>query len=285
MKISTETKIKIARFISKIIVGIRSIFGLSPITRVSRRGVRWSLDLREGIDLAIYLGVYEPETIKALQSLVKSGDIVLDIGANIGAIALPLANFVGVAGQVIAFEPTAWAYGKLKKNLSLNSNLIDRITTEQIMLLDEGKEPPSLIYSSWSLLNEEDELTHPKHKGRLMTTDGVQGISLDRYFEENPVEKIDLIKLDVDGYELDVLKGASKTLSRYQPKIIIELCPHIQEEKQQLEDLLFELKSANYRLEDLTSKKPIPMKRDVIEKICPEGGGINVLAIPQANIT
>ncbi|MEB3189647.1 MAG: FkbM family methyltransferase [Snowella sp.] len=283
MKTSTETKIKIARFISKVIVGIRSIFGLSPIVRVERRGVRWSLDLREGIDLAIYLGVYEPETIKALQSLVKSGDIVLDIGANIGAITLPLANLVGVAGQVIVFEPTAWAYGKLEKNLSLNSNLIDRIKAEQIMLLDEGKEPPSLIYSSWSLVNEEDELTHPTHKGRLMTTDGVRGISLDRYIEENSVEKIDLIKLDVDGYELDVIKGASKTLSRYSPRIILELAPHVQEEKEQLEDLLFELKSANYRLEDLTSRKPIAMKRQVIEKLCPEGGGINVLAIPQAN--
>ena len=281
MKISTERKIKIARLISKIIIGIRSIFGLSPITRVCRRGLRWSLDLKEGIDLAIYLGVYEPETIKALQSIVQPGDIVLDIGANIGAIALPLANFVGVSGQVIAFEPTAWAYAKLQKNLSLNSNLIGQIKTEQIMLLNEGKEPPSSIYSSWSLADEEDELTHPTHKGRLMTTDGVRGISLDRYFEEHPVQKIDLIKLDVDGYELDVIKGASKTLSRYQPKIILELAPHVQEEKQQLEDLLFELKSANYRLEDLTNKKSIAMKRDVIEKICPQGGGINVSAIPQ----
>ena len=101
------------------IVGVRAIFGLSSITKVYRRGLHWSLDLKEGIDLAIYLGVYEPETIKELKHIVKPGDVVVDIGANIGAITLPLAEYVGVDGCVIAFEPTSWAYGKLQNNLSL----------------------------------------------------------------------------------------------------------------------------------------------------------------------
>lgn len=281
MRLSTEKKISIARLISKSIVGVRAIFGLSSITRVHRQGLSWSLDLKEGIDLAVYLEVYEPETIKALKRIVKPGDVVVDIGANIGAITLPLGRYVGVSGHVIAFEPTAWAYDKLQKNLSLNPHLLNRVRTEQIILLEEEKEPPAFVYSSWNLAEKEDELTHPQHKGRMMATDSVQGISLDAYFEKNPQKRIELIKLDVDGYELAVLKGAKKTLLRYKPKIVLEIAPHVQEEKRQLEELLAELKAARYRLEHLTSGREIPMVKETIEKICPQGGGINVLAVPQ----
>ncbi len=281
LKLPTKTKVTIARWLSKLIVVLRSIFGLSSITRVSRRGLRWLLDLKEGIDLAIYLGVYEPETIKALEKIVSPGDVILDIGANIGAITLPLAKFTGDTGLVIAFEPTEWAFNKLQRNLSLNPNISKRVRSEQIMLLEASTKLPSSVYSSWSLTDDEDEMLHPQHKGKLMTTDGARGISLDEYFEINPIDKVDLIKLDVDGYELVVLKGARKTLERYRPKIVMEMAPYIQEEKQQLVDILNELEMAQYRLEDLTSGKPIPMTQEGIERICPQGGGINVLVKPK----
>ncbi|WP_293115185.1 FkbM family methyltransferase [Okeania sp. SIO1I7] len=281
VRLATEKKITIARFISNLIVGVRAIFGLSSITKVYRRGLHWSLDLKEGIDLAIYLGVYEPETIKELKRIIKPGDVVVDIGANIGALTLPLAEYVGVDGCVIAFEPTSWAYGKLQNNLSLNPHLLNRVRTEQMMLLEEEKELPSFVYSSWNLSASEDKLTHPQHKGRLMTTDGGQGISLDGYFEKHPHKKVDLIKLDVDGYELAVLKGARKLLLRDSPKIILEMARQNEEEEKQLEKLLAELKDAQYRLVHLTAKYPILMTKEAIKKLCPPGGSINVLALPQ----
>jgi FkbM family methyltransferase len=282
MKISTQKKVQLARWISWFLIKLRGVFGLSPITRAYRHGVRWSLDLREGIDLAIFLGVYEPETIQTLSRIIKSGDVVLDIGANIGAITLPLALYVGDSGHVIAFEPTTWAYEKLKKNLSLNHQLSQRVKAEHMMLLETEQQAPDFVYSSWSLTAEEDDLTHPQHKGRLMTTNGVKVISLDQYLKENPVDKLDFIKLDVDGYELPVLKGAQKTISFYRPKIILEMAPHIQEEKHQFGELIEELKQNHYRLKDLRSGKVIPLNQHEIERRCPVGGGINVLAIPQS---
>jgi len=281
MKFSTEKKVQIARWLSWILIKLRAVFGRSPIIRANRRGLRWSLDLREGIDLAIYLNVYEPETIKTLAHIIKPGNIVLDIGANIGAITLPLARYVGEFGRVISFEPTVWAYDKLEKNLSLNPSLSQRVKAEQMMLLETEQQAPEFVYSSWNLTVEEDDSTHPQHKGRLMETNGVKGLSLDQYLEEHPVDKIDLIKLDVDGYELSVLKGARKTISFYRPKIILEMAPYIQEEKQQLEELLGELSRAQYRLEELISGKAILMDLKEIKQLCPIGGGINVLAIPQ----
>lgn len=282
MRLSTEKKVQLARWISWFLIKLRAAFGLSPITKVYRRGIRWSLDVREGIDLAIFLGVYEPETIQTLSRLIQPCDVVLDIGANIGAITLPLARYVGEFGHVIAFEPTAWAYEKLEKNLSLNPHLYQRVKAEQIMLLETAQQVPDFVYSSWNLTAEEDHSTHPQHKGRLMTTNGVIGMSLDQYLEENPIDKLDLIKLDVDGYELPVLKGARKTISFYRPKIILEMAPHVQEEKQQFGELLEELKRNHYHLEHLGSGEIIPINQQEIERRCPVGGGVNVLAIPQS---
>ncbi len=283
MKISTEGKVKIARLLSRLIIMIRSWLGLSPTTRVKRRRVKWSLDLREGIDLAIYLNVYEPETLHSFKELVKPGDIVLDIGANIGAMTLPLAKAVGENGQVIAFEPTTWAYEKLQRNLSLNPQLINQVKPEQIMLLAAGEKPPALVYSSWDLTAdvENNDAIHPLHQGKLMKTDGVKGVSLDEYCEENLVKKIDLIKLDVDGYELTVINGAQKTLMKYRPKIIMEMALYVQEERQQIDSLFQALQQADYQLVQLTNYQPIPMNQAALEKLCHKAGGINILAIPK----
>lgn len=86
--------------------------------RVRRDGIHWDLDLSEGIDFAIFLlGGLELRTLRLYRRLVQPGDTVLDVGANIGAHALPLARLVGASGRVVAFEPTQFAFCKLQRNL------------------------------------------------------------------------------------------------------------------------------------------------------------------------
>ena len=122
--LSTAQKIRIARVLSGGVIGLRRTLGLPSEVTTRRGGVRWRLDLTEGIDLSIYLlGAFEPATVKLYRRLVKPGDVVLDIGANIGAHVLPLAVLVGDAGRVIAFEPTRYACRKLQANLALNPRL------------------------------------------------------------------------------------------------------------------------------------------------------------------
>lgn len=280
IELSTKHKFIIARWISRVLLSMRSLVRLPPTTRVVRQQIYWHIDFREGIDLALYLGVYEPETLKVLAQRIKPGATVLDIGANVGAMTLPLAKSVGSSGHVYAFEPTSWAYDKLQHNLSLNPDLGKRVTAEKLMLLSEGQMPPDFIYSSWNLSAQVDDQTHPSHMGRLMATDSVSGITLDRYFENRP-NRINLIKLDVDGYELVVLQGARSLLQRDRPEILLEMAPHVQEERQQLDDLLCELAELGYQLFHLNAKTTIPMNRAVIEKLCPTGGSINVLALAQ----
>src|SRR5713101_4640646 len=96
----------------------RKTFGLSNQTIVTRYGVRWNLDLDEAIDFSIFLlGLFERQTVQAYQRLVWPGNIVLDIGANIGAHTFHLARLVGPNGRVFAFEPTAFAFHKLLANI------------------------------------------------------------------------------------------------------------------------------------------------------------------------
>src|SRR5262245_34452280 len=111
--LTTRTKVAIARLAYSAISAVRRRVGLDHSVRVVRDGACWELDLREGIDLAIYLGLFEAGTSRALRRLVRPGAVVLDVGANIGAHTLRLAKLVGESGRVIAFEPTVYAHTKL----------------------------------------------------------------------------------------------------------------------------------------------------------------------------
>ena len=105
-------------------MAVRRMVGRGPLVETTRGGVRWNLDLGEGIDFAIWLrGCFEPSTLHALQRLVRPGATVLDIGANVGAHTLHLAAAVGSTGRVLAFEPVAESFRKLRTNVAANPSL------------------------------------------------------------------------------------------------------------------------------------------------------------------
>lgn len=240
--LKTIHKIFLARMTSKILISSRSIFGLGTHTVVRRSGIVWDLDLSEGIDLAIYLfGRFESDT-----SLVREGDTVLDIGANIGSHTLPLAKKVGDMGTVHAFEPTGYAYRKLKKNIVLNLTFVHRINTYQIMLVGDQRgylEPK--LYSSWPLGGKEFNL-HEKHGGNLMSTDGAVTMTLDDWAEQMNLNRCDLIKIDVDGNEYSVLSGGTGVLKKYKPMILLELAPHVYKDPDDYIRLTYLLNSLGY---------------------------------------
>ena len=96
MRLSTRQKMVVARVLGRVVRVIRGLGGpFSSEVACRRRGVRWSLDLDEGVQLAIYLSVYERSTGRALVRLAPADAVVIDIGANIGAQALPLARRLG----------------------------------------------------------------------------------------------------------------------------------------------------------------------------------------------
>lgn len=279
MTISTKTRIACARTASRAIVALRGQRRGTQVT-VRRRGIVWALDLTEGIDLSIYLlGSFEPSVVRTYLRLVRPGDIVLDIGANVGAHTLPLARAVGPTGRVVAFEPTAWASAKLRANLDLNPDLAGRVRAEQVMLAGAGDSGlPSGIYSSWPLTPQGD--LHPQHLGRLMSTDDARVTSLDDYVSGNGVEKVDFVKLDVDGAEPDVLWGATATVARHRPVIVMELAPYIYDGTDRFEHLVDFLATHDYCIERLRGGR-LPADATVLRGLIPAGSSLNVLCRPQ----
>jgi FkbM family methyltransferase len=279
MILKTKQKLALARSVQKPVLWVRRLLGLGPETQVRRGGINWALDLREGIDFAIYLtGKFEPSTVKAIAAIVEPGDTVIDIGANIGAHTLHLGKLVGPRGRVFALEPTRFAYNKLLANIALNPDISPQITANQVMLVGTSKsalEP--VLYSSWPL--DRDQQGHDKHGGKAMTTQGAISIKLDDYLKSRDVGTVKLVKLDVDGYEPEVLRGSSAFLKHQKPLIVMELQPYTLEERgNSLEQLLDILDGAGYRLSDETTGKALSNDPADLRSLVPDGGSINIVA-------
>lgn len=153
IKISTKAKMNLACHLSRLVRAFITVSGQDSHAVVARRqSIRWQLDLRECIDLSLYLfGSFENQTTKKIKSLLQPGDIYIDIGANVRALALHAATITGESGQVVAIEPTDWAFSKLQKNISLNKELSPHIEAIKAFIADPKTPVPESVCSSWNL--------------------------------------------------------------------------------------------------------------------------------------
>ena len=277
MTISTRRKISLARLASHAVMALRRLGGRDHVARVRRGGIVWSLDLREGLDFAIYLtGAFERSTVAAYRRLVRPGDVVVDIGANMGAHTLPLALAVGQRGRVLAYEPAAGAFARLVRNIAQNPALARRIHAEQVMLVADVAAPlEPAVYASWPLAPTAS--AHPLHLGVALSTHGARKLTLDHAIAEAGAERVALMKLDVDGHELHVLRGARETLRRSRPVIVMELAPYTLEERgEDPRNLLDLLDEVGYALFDLSGRLLAGPRRAL--PVIPPGSSINVIA-------
>jgi FkbM family methyltransferase len=277
--LTTKTKVSLARLAHSWISGGRKLIGKGDSTIVTRNGICYHLDLNEGIDFSIYLlGAFERGTQKTLQKLVKPGDVVFDIGANIGAHTLAIAQSVGRFGKVYAFEPADFAFAKLQRNLALNPDLEARTYPQQILLASSStEEQEQEIYASWPL--ESDAVLHPKHCGRLVSAKRATVETLDNFINRRGITSLDLIKMDVDGHELSVLQGARETLGQFQPTMVMEMSPYIHAEfHHAFGDFVEILKRAGYSLRNADNNQPVPLDVVILEHLIPDGASINVVA-------
>lgn len=278
----TDQKIRLAAFISRLVRRARKLRGRPDTDIFHRGGFTWQLDLTQGIDFAIYLqGGFEPMTLREYGKLVKVGDTVFDIGANIGSHTIPLAQLVGLNGKVVAFEPTDYAYSKLQRNLNLNPTLQSRVTTVQALLVATGEDQkPEGIPSSWSLEAPSiGEHVHPVHKGTYNSLEGAATIQLDQWVADNHLNHLDFVKIDVDGFEVDVLEGAKHTLRRFRPVIMMEFAPYVFKERgRSFKELIILLHDFGYHARKVHGKyiELIPE----LEQSIPHGGSINVILEP-----
>jgi FkbM family methyltransferase len=276
---NTSQKFALARLAFLCLMLPRRLFGLSERAQVTRNGIRWELDLSEAIDFSIYLtGYSERPTVEAYRRLINPGDVILDIGANIGAHTLQFASLTGPQGKVLAFEPTELAFHKLQSNIRLNPRLSQRILASQIMLVaSHGDKVASRVYASWPLTRHGDQ--HEGHAGRPMPTTNSRPSTLDDFLTLTGVLKVDFIKIDVDGNELEIFRGARALFTRCRPLMVMELAPHHFDEKGlSFDELIDSLRSLNYAITDVETGRGYPYDAAEIRRRIPYGTVRNVIA-------
>jgi FkbM family methyltransferase len=197
-----------------------------------------------------YPSEYEPETFDFLQKHLKKGATVLDIGAHIGLFSIIAARLVGEKGKVFSFEPTPFTRSVLSKVVELNN------CTEIIEVRDEAvsdAKGTATFYDTGDseVSNANSLVKTARSRGEIE----IQLTTVDDFAEENGL-KIDCLKIDVEGAELDLLRGASKTFLNNRPIAHLSLHPAmITEKKQSLVEIWDLLET--YQLKVLYKDKPV----------------------------
>jgi len=161
-------------------------------------------------------GTYEAEIGKLIRTSLKPGFIALDIGANIGLQSVRMSQSCGDAGRVLAFEPINYIRAKFSKNTVLNH--CSNITLFPFALSDaKGTAEVKIDEQIWNQgtfsLNQ---------SGTGNTTQQITIKVADELPEIKELSRLDLIKIDVEGFEYHVLRGLANTLKQHQPRIIFE---------------------------------------------------------------
>lgn len=160
-----------------------------------------------GLFINYFLKQYEYSDIKP-----KSGDFVIDGGACVGDTALYFANAVGKGGKVFAFEFVPSNLKLLQENLNLNEVLKDRV---------EIVESPLWSKSGSELFGKDAGPASLVSASEIKFDFKVKTISIDDMVREKKPEKIDFIKLDIEGAELECLKGAEETIKKFKPELAV----------------------------------------------------------------
>lgn len=188
----------------------------------SRDGVTMKVDVIDAIGhLLIRDGVWEAQSSAATLEHMPEGGVILDVGAHHGYYSLLAMRKAGPSGMAIAFEPNPNTAARMRENIGLNnaSNIrlfeIACTAEEQTLELFEGPD--------WNVGRSSLASDNAKSGGKLGRKYSVRGRPLDDVVAEVSPQRIDLLKVDVEGAEMTVLKGAAKTLDKYHPYVMIEV--------------------------------------------------------------
>jgi FkbM family methyltransferase len=186
-------------------------------------GAIFELDARDLVARSILqTGSWEPPVTQAATQILKKDAVMIDVGAHIGYYSILASKAVGPGGKVVAVEPNPGTLRRLYKNLQLSnaSNVVveevantDRETTLQFF-------ESSLWNSGMSSLSEANAIRAPGHS---VVTTTVRGRPLDAIVKELGLQRVDLVKIDVEGAEVQVLQGMKQILTELHPVLLVEM--------------------------------------------------------------
>lgn len=168
--------------------------------KVSVHGIDLHVDLNDFPSQAIYAyrSMYENETIELCRQVIKPGMFCIDVGSNIGLFSSIFAELVGDSGKVFCYEVNHSIIKTLKKNMNKYNN--------------------SFVYNEY-ISNKKELISYVPPSRKFGNIIEYYSKTLD----EHVSEKVDFIKIDIDGKDLRVLQGAENVISRHKPLILVEI--------------------------------------------------------------
>jgi len=185
--------------------------------------------------MSVFYQAYEPEVSHWLDSIISPGSVFYDIGAHIGIHTLYAAKLLRGKGHIHAFEPWPDNFRQLTRNIELN-HFSKLITPVPLALSDHAAVAAMTVGGS--------DGTHRLAAEGTSADREVQTVTLDLYARSAPPP--DAIKIDVEGFEYEVLTGGRETLTAHRPKLILE--HHGELLRERTSDLL---RSFGYRVEQV----------------------------------
>lgn len=144
---------------------------------------------------------------------VKHGDVVIDAGANCGHLSIYFSKLVGADGHIYAFEPDKFNIQKIKDNCELNGDLSDNISIEDLLIWNQNTEldfyEAGTVGSSAVWIPDNAICTKK------------QAITIDDWVVKKNIQKLDFIKMDIEGAEIEALEAIEKTIQQYKPNFAI----------------------------------------------------------------
>ena len=223
--------------------------------QVRRNGINYHLDISNVVDHYLYYGLNE-DVYSSIQEEIKRAAVIFDIGANIGSTALYFAQ-LNPAAKVFAFEPDAATFKSAQKNILLNST-ITNISLQNLALgAVSGNQKLYEVDSHNPGMNR--ILADADYPFKIINVE-----SLDSFINKHGIAIIDFIKIDVEGYEYEVLKGAITALTKYHPIILMELDDtYLKENNRSAKEVVALLTESGYnKIYKATDNTPLSINSD-----------------------
>ena len=192
-------------------------------------------------------GTYEEEISKMIRISLGAGGVALDIGANIGLQSIRMSQSVGPNGKVYSFEPLEYIQQKFIKNIRLNK--IDNVTLFPFALSNsESQTELKINKNSWNQGTFTIGSTNQGVETQLITIKVADEIP-----EIKNLQRLDLVKIDVEGFENQVLLGLKQTIEKFSPRIVFEYDSNYWlANGQNISDCFYYLQKLNYIIYQIT---------------------------------
>lgn len=219
------------------------------------------------------------------RKFIQKGDLVIDIGSNIGDTTVPMGLACGKEGTTLGFDPNPYVYKILEVNASLNKDKCNIIPILNAISLKEDEY--YYISSEASFANGGISLTKDSIHGKFVYPNKIKGVNLSKFLKKNYnnlIDRLSFIKIDTEGYDKEIVKSISDLILEFKPSIVAEsFGKSSDQEKMELFDVISKNGYQIFYFEDFKDKTKI-QKISNAKEMTNWKKTINIYALPNEKV-